>query len=279
MSDLTSAPAATATLSDTPAPGTGRFFWYELMTTDQDAAARFYGEVVGWTAADQGSADPSGQRYLVLSAGKHGVAGLLQLNRTMIEGGARPGWIGYIYVPDTDEAAKRIREAGGAVHMPPQDIPGIGRFAMVADPGGAPFYVMKPLPRDDAPPPAAPNTPGHVSWHELYAADGEEAAFKFYSGQFGWETVSEMDMGPMGKYRIFGFDGVQMGGMMDKPEQVPVPSWAFYFEVDGLEAAIARIQAQGGKVTMGPHQVPGDSWIVQAVDPQGASFALVSERR
>jgi predicted enzyme related to lactoylglutathione lyase len=91
--------------------------------------------------------------------------------------------------------------------------------------------------------------------------------------------MTEMDMGAMGKYRIFGLDGVQMGGMMDKPKEMPMSSWTFYFQVDGLDAAIARIEAQGGKVTHGPDQVPGDSWIVQAEDPQGASFALVSGRR
>jgi hypothetical protein len=49
--------------------------------------------------------------------------------------------------------------------------------------------------------------------------------------------------------------------------------------VDGIDAAVERINANGGKVLMGPHQVPGGSWIVQALDPQGAHFALVSPRR
>ena len=101
-------------------------------------------------------------------------------------------------------------------------------------------------------------------------------AFAFYSGQFGWETMEEMDMGPMGTYRIFGADGVQMGGMMDKPDDMPASAWGFYFNVDGIDAAIERITANGGQVLMGPHEVPGGSWIVQAVDPQGAKFALVS---
>jgi hypothetical protein len=83
--------------------------------------------------------------------------------------------------------------------MGPDDIPNVGRFAMLADPGGAMFYLLTPFPREDVPPPAEPTTPGLVSWHELYSSIGEEAAFAFYSGQFGWETVELMDMGPMGK--------------------------------------------------------------------------------
>jgi predicted enzyme related to lactoylglutathione lyase len=246
------------------------------MTSDQDAAEAFYGAVVGWRMADAGQ---PGMRYTILSAGDRGMGGLMALPADACAAGARPGWLGYIGVPDTDGAAKRIVEAGGSIHRAPENIPNVGRFAVVADPGGAVFQLLTPLPREDAPPAAEATTPGLVSWHELYASIGQEAAFAFYSGQFGWETAELMDMGPMGKYRIFGADGVPMGGMMDKPENVPASAWAFYVNVDGLDAAVKRIEANGGQVLMGPHEVPGGSWIVRAVDPQGAAFALVSTGR
>jgi predicted enzyme related to lactoylglutathione lyase len=70
-----------------------------------------------------------------------------------------------------------------------------------------------------------------------------------------------------------------MGGMMDKPAGVPAPVWNFYVNVDGIDAAVERIQSAGGQVLMGPHEVPGGSWIVQATDPQGAAFALVATTR
>ena len=278
MSDTIAAPATTTEASANDS--TGRFVWYELMTADQEKATRFYGGLVGWTTSIQPGSDLHGAPYLILSAGERRVGGMLRIDEKMIAGGARPGWVGYIGVPDTDAGAKRVAEAGGAIHMTPQDIPGVGRMAMVADPGGAAFYLFTPLPRQEAPPPPAePGTPGHASWHELYAGNGQEAAFAFYSAQFGWEAMDEMDMGPMGKYRIFGVDGVQIGGMMDKPQDMPHASWGFYFQVDGIDAAVERIGALGGKVTMGPETVPGGGWIVQGLDPEGASFALVSERR
>ena len=255
-----------------------KFFWYELMTSDQDGALDFYKAVVGWTAADHENPDMD-FRYTILSAGDRGIGGVMEITEAMRGGGARPGWVGYIHVEDTDAKARSIAEAGGTVLMGPDDIPNVGRFAMVADPGGAPFYVMTPLPRDDAPPPAEPTTPGLFSWHELYSSLGDKAAFDFYSGQFGWETMHEMDMGPMGTYRIFGADGVQMGGMMNKPENIPVSTWGFYVNVDGIDAAVERVKANGGEVLMGPHEVPGGSWIVQGRDPQGANFALVSTAR
>jgi uncharacterized protein len=257
----------------TPKP---TFIWYELMTTDQDAAEAFYRAVVGWNMADAGQ---PGMRYTILSAGDRGMGGLMALPAEAREAGARPGWLGYVHVPDTDAAARRIVAAGGAIHRAPDDIPDVGRFAVVADPGGAVFQLLTPLPREDVPPPLPPMTPGLVSWHELYSSIGQEAAFAFYADQFGWETTELMGMGEMGQYRIFAAGNGPMGGMMDKPADVPASAWAFYVNVDGIDAAVQRIEHNGGQVTMGPHEVPGGSWIVQATDPQGAAFALVSATR
>src|SRR5688572_11586774 len=114
-----------------------KFIWYELMTTDQDAAIDFYTKVVGWSAADHENPEAD-FRYVILSAGERGMGGVFQLTDEMCAGGARPGWVGYIGVADTDSAAARIEEAGGTILMAPGDIPNVGRFAMVADPGGAP---------------------------------------------------------------------------------------------------------------------------------------------
>ena len=255
-----------------------KFFWYELMTSDQDAAIAFYRQVVGWNA-DQVVATPDGQRYTILAAGDRPMGGVLQISEEMRTGGARPGWLGYVHVADTDSAAAGITAAGGTVHMPPTDIPDTGRFALVTDPGGAFFYVMTPLPRSEDPPPGDPTGLGQVSWRELFAGDGQEAAFEFYSGQFGWETLTEMDMGAMGTYRIFGRGGEQMGGMMDKPASMPAPAWNFYVNVDSVDSAAGRVEAGGGRVVMGPMEVPGGSWVIQGVDPQGAAFALVSLKR
>jgi len=256
------------------------FVWYELMTSDAGAAQRFYASLIGWDAADSGLPGPA---YTILRTGGVRVAGLMGLPAEACEAGATPGWIGYVGVDDCDAAAARLCECGGTVHRPPADIPGIGRFAIVADKGGAMFALFTPMPGDrtDAQDgrPFHPNKQGHCGWHELYAADGEASAFPFYARQFGWTESSRMNMGAMGNYRIFAADGVSIGGMMDKPADMPGGAWQFYFNVDGIDAAIDRIKAGGGTVLMGPHLVPGDAWIVQARDPQGAHFALLSQDR
>ena len=257
------------------------FFWYELMTPDRDAARDFYTGVVGWTAAAQSAPDASGGQYVVLSAGNRGIGGILRLNDEMEAGGARPGWVGYIHAGDVDARVELIVAAGGTKLMGPVEIQGAGYLAMVADPGGAAFYVMNPKPTPGMEPSPMPpaGTPGTIGWRELYSSLGDKGAFDFYSAQFGWETMHEMDMGAMGTYRIFGADGEQWGGMMRKPEAMPQSSWGFYVNVDGIDAAVERLTAAGGTVANGPHQVPTGSWIVQAIDPQGAHFALTAPTR
>jgi predicted enzyme related to lactoylglutathione lyase len=97
---------------------------------------------------------------------------------------------------------------------------------------------------------------------------------------FGWILDHDMDAGPMGTYRIFATGGEPVGGMMTKPPQVPMAHWQLYFAIaDGIDAGAARITANGGKIINGPMQVPGGEWIVEAMDPQGATFGLASTKK
>lgn len=255
----------------------GKFGWYELMTNDVKGAAAFYGAVVGWTAQAQGG---GGMDYTVFSAGDYGVAGMMALTPEMIAGGGRPGWLGYIVADDVDATVADLTRAGGKVHKGPQDVPGMLRFAVVADPQGVVFTVFTPDPRMEAPPPPPANTPGHFGWREL-VTDDWQASWSFYAGLFGWKKGMAVDMGPMGTYQTFGAtegDGIgDIGGMMNKPPGVPMPSyWTYYINVEAIGGAIERLTAAGGKVINGPHVVPGGTIIVQAMDPQGAMFSLMS---
>ncbi len=119
--------------------------------------------------------------------------------------------------------------------------------------------------------------PGEVCWNELATTD-HESAFAFYGELFGWQKISDFDMGPVGKYRIYGVGSDQLGGMFTKPKNVPMPpSWLYYFQVPDLAAAIERAKAKGAKVLNGPMEVPGGAHIVQMMDPQGAAFSLHEE--
>jgi len=251
-----------------------QFFWHELMTSDVNAAKKFYSDVVGWKATDSGVA---GQQYTLFNVGDRGIAGMLAITPDMAKNGARPGWLGYVAVDDVDQAAARLKQEGGKVYIEPQEVPGIIRFAMVADPQGATFYIAKGL-IANPPPPLVMGTPGTVGWNELMASDWQ-AAFAFYSKMFGWTKAEAHDMGPMGIYQLFAAGGPPIGGMMTKPAALPVAFWGYYFNVPAIDAGTEKIKAAGGKILNGPIEVPGGQWVVQAMDPQGAAFNLVAPKR
>jgi len=248
----------------------GKFIWYDVMTNDTKAASDFYKAVVGWNAADFPMADGT---YTVFSQGETMVGGSMKIPPDAAAMGAKPCWSGYIAVDDVDADAKRIADAGGKIMRPPTDIPNVGRFAVATDPGGAMFLIFKPG-TEETPAPHAPMAAGFIGWHELYA-DNLDREWDFYAKLFGWTKERSMDMGAMGVYQTFSINGVESGGMMKRPPQVPVSFWNYYLGVDNVTAAMDRITQHGGKVMMGPQEVPGGAWIAQALDPQGAFFSVI----
>ncbi|PYE41413.1 hypothetical protein DFI02_11142 [Rhizobium sp. PP-F2F-G20b] len=257
----------------------GKFIWTELMTTDRAAAAAFYSAVVGWTTVEMAAYD-----YTVLETGRPegdgrvGIAGMMSIPPELLADNVPPNWTAYVSVSDCDATVAKVEALGGTVRRPPEDIPEIGRFAVIADPHGAVLCIMTPLPMDVPPRPVPSTTPGQFGWYELNADDCE-AAFAFYADVFGWTVDHDMDMGDLGIYRIFAHDGQAVGGMMTRLPQMPKAHWATYITVDRLEDAISRLVAGGGSVINGPMEVPGPAYIVNARDPQGAFFSLVASER
>jgi uncharacterized protein len=247
------------------------FVWYELMTTDTAGAEAFYKTVIGWKPEPM-----PGMPYTIMKVGDTGVAGMMTIPEEAAKMGQPPAWVGYIYADDVDAQTESVGKAGGTVHRAPEDIPTVGRFSVVADPQGAVFMLFKPQGEDGTQHPAG--TPGTIGWRELYAKDWK-SAFDFYASQFGWKKDQAIDMGEMGTYQLFTIDDEQSGGMMDKPAEMPVAAWAYYFNVEAIDAAAGRVTQNNGKILNGPMEVPGGSWIVNCVDPQGAMFSLVAPRR
>ncbi len=253
----------------------GQFFWYDIMTPDTQAAARFYGHVVGWGIQ---KADADDKEYSIFTVNGQGVAGLMPIPADAARQGAVPAWMGYVAVDDVDAAAEKLKREGGVVHKGPITIPGIIRFAVVSDPQGAGFLIARGL-SHDVPPPLPLGTAGTIGWRELYAGEWQ-SAFAFYEKMFGWTKAAAHDMGPQGGvYQLFASGADPVGGMMTKPSAIPRPYWGYYFNVPAIDAAADRVKSAGGKVINGPHEVPGPMYIIQCTDPQGAYFALVAPKR
>jgi len=250
----------------------GRFTWYELVTTDLEAAKAFYTKVMGWGARD---ASALGRPYTLFTVGKASVSGLMDLPEDARKMGGKASWIGYVGVDDVDAAAARIKRLGGVVHVPPTEVADISRFSIFADPQTARLALFQWL-RPSQEPPVELGAPGRVGWHELLAADWEKA-LAFYGELFGWQKA-DADIGVMGTYQLFSVGGQTIGGMLTKPSMIPSPFWLYYFNVADIDAAAQRVRAGGGEILDGPLELPGGSMVVQCTDPQGAIFALEGRR-
>lgn len=119
-------------------PSEGVFVWDELGTSDPDAAAAFYSEVLGWTAA---APDMELGGYRIFARGEDQVAGFMKPPEDMP---APPHWQVYIGTDDVDKTTARAKELGATVIVEPMDIPNdIGRFSVLQDPAGAVFGLYK----------------------------------------------------------------------------------------------------------------------------------------
>ncbi|PWL18415.1 glyoxalase/bleomycin resistance/extradiol dioxygenase family protein [Falsochrobactrum shanghaiense] len=253
--------------------------WYELGTGNLAGACDFYAKIFGWQIMDSGM---EGFEYRLARSEGDMVAGMM--SNAAQEGNPPPHWLIYFAVDDCDKSVAAIKAAGGKIFREPADIPGTGRFAVVADPQGAAFGLLQPdMSRmSDADRTRAEagegafnqQKAGHGNWNELMSSD-PDAGFDFYAGLFGWTKGEAMPMGEMGVYQLFRHKGTDIGGMMGLGD-APVPAWLPYFGVDGaVSGVVETIGSAGGKVHYGPIEVPGPAFIAVAQDPQGAWFAVV----
>lgn len=250
----------------------GTPIWYELLTVDPDASKAFYDDVIGWTI----DAKPKGDLdyRMITTAGDENVGGVMRLSPAMMADGAKPTWLFYIGVDDVDATVTKITAAGGSVQMPAFDMPDVGRLAMVADPQGVPFYVMRGA--VDQPSTAWERTGlGKCNWNELITTD-QAAGNAFYAEVFGWTYPDKMTMpGEMGDYVFVAVGEEQIGATMTVNEHQPQPGWLFYFRAPDIDEAAAKVTAGGGTVHAGPMEVPGGDRIIVASDPEGVAFGVV----
>ena len=251
-------------------PTPGIFCWFELGTSDADAAKKFYGELFGWTPNDT----PAGPDmiYTILRRGEKDVGALYKLTAEHKAKGVPPHWLSYILVTSADESAAKATELGGRVTMGPFDVGDMGRMAVIEDPTKAIFALWQPtsssakLLRDE---------PYTLCWNELATGDATKAV-EFYTKLFGWTTKLN-DMGSM-IYTEFINDGKAIGGMLQiTPEMGDevVPHWLGYIAVEDCDVTAKKAAALGADIKMTPTDIPNVGRFAIMNDPQGAGFAII----
>ena len=244
----------------------GQFVWYELMTSDADAAKRFYAPITSW------GTQPFDQSYTMWTTGGAPFGGLQQLGPKEREQGIPPNWMPYVESSNVAETVRLASSLGARIIEGPRDIPGAGTFAVIQDPQRAVFGVYDPKGQsegwDGAP------VVGRFSWHELMT-DDHGKAFEFYKRLFGWDKTGEMEMGPGNSYLMYGKGQQPYGGIYRRPAEMTgtPPSWLCYINVKDVQKAVATAKKNGAVVRQLPMDVPGGVIAVLS-DPQGAAFAV-----
>jgi len=232
----------------------GLITWHELITSDVEAATRFYTELLG---LELETADMGDFQYPMLQKDGRTHAGFVP---KPAEAQAPSHWYPYVQADDVDAAVERAKELGAQVYMGPAEVSERLRFAVLGDPHHASFGVMT---WSEEPP------TGVFAWDELYAED-VEAAKSFYGGVFGWTTSPA----PFEGYRFFDAGETHIAGLMKKTDELPHSAWGTYFSTGDVDASTARAQELGATVMVPPTPLADVGRFAVLADPTGAAFGL-----
>jgi predicted enzyme related to lactoylglutathione lyase len=241
----------------------GRVVWHDLVTQDLEGAKKFYGSLFGWTFKDY---ETERAKYSLASLDGRPVAGILRPAKTDINNSQ---WLPYFSVDDVDATAKAATAAGARVQVEPLDIKGRGRAALLVDPEGAPFAVLR-LTGGDPEPRAEPALNGWL-WIDLWTRDAEKAQ-SFYGKLFGFDLKSFAAVSK--SYRVWEREGRHFGGIIPIPVPDVSPNWLPLLRVASAPDTVSKAEQLGGRVILAPRaDIRGGSAGIIA-DPSGGAVAV-----
>lgn len=248
-------------------PFINRPVWFDLSTSDLEAAKRLYSELFGWSFMDSGP--PLGHYTMAYTPAGRAAAAIAP---------KMPGqehmptvWTVYFGTADMKESVRRITTLGGSIMVPPMHIPESGHMAIAVDPDGAVFGLWQ---ADPFPGAGVESEHGAMCWCEVNSRHAEGNA-KFYSQVFDLESHAiDMDGTPYitlhdGEPAVCG-----VMQMASEGDDMP-PNWMPYFFVDDLAKANATWTKHGGRLVAGPIASPYGT-IMTVEDAQGAYCCYMS---
>ena len=257
-----SAPAASSRGPNEP----GKFVWHTLTSENLEASKTFYAALLGWQYSDT---TVLGKKYTVARLGKQPVAGLRGPDPEL--GKTASHWLSYMSAADVDATVTKARTAGAKVLAGPVDVGSLGRAAVLADPQGAPFGLVR-LSAGDPADPAQP-LENAFFWNE-YLTHDMDATLAFYNGLFPYEvTTSKSEENAAYVVLKSGRARAGVFRVPDSQSQVP-PNWLPYVRVADPAAMAARVAGLGGKVLLEPNPKHRKGSLAIVADPAGAVVAL-----
>jgi predicted enzyme related to lactoylglutathione lyase len=245
-------------LSDSGIEHPGKIVWHDLVTPDPSRAKAFYGALLGWTF------EQLSDGYWLARNDGIAVAGIAALNSS--QGLAH--WLAHMSVPDVDAATDLARSEGGEILLKPFELPGRGRVAVIRDPQGAAFALLRT--RGGDPVDGEPLLNGWL-WNEIWTRAPDQGV-PFYRTLTGLRSDRRQVDGI--DYRYLAEGESPRFGLIDKPGPELANTWVSYIRVDDARVAAATVPALGGKVLLAPRQGLRDSTVTIISDPNGAGLVL-----
>jgi len=262
------APAASSPTLPTSGRRVGEFVWQDLMTDDAEKSRQFYEQLFGWTFE---RTDRLGRPYFIARAGSAAVAGMAQIERRRPDEPVAQ-WISYLSVSNVDSVVSRLTAAGGRVLVQPTDILA-SRAAIVVDPQGAPFGLVRLGPNLNPPLGGPSALVGSFLWRDCFAKD-VELARTFYSNLAGLAATQQQRPDSLVQYILTRSGPGPVAGVVPIGERPIRPNWLPYVRVNDPAAVAARAEQLGGRVIVRPSPEIRKGSVAVIVDPSGAAIAL-----
>ena len=260
-------PIPPITTSSTGVWDPGQFVWADLLTDDVAAASEFYAAVFGWrfeTTDDD--------EYVQATHNGEPVAGIAyhvnpdQEAREVL-------WLVSVSVDDVDSAVIAAVDAGGKLLEAARDVPGRGRFAVIADNEGAPLVMLK---ADGGDPAMRRTVDNEWIWAELWATNPDGSA-QFYESALQFKAHKVSDPGG-DDYIVLVRNGKPKAGIVKLPWNDVQPNWLPYLRVADVADSIERIRSAGGDLLVEPSNEYDEGRVAIVSDPTGGVFAIQARR-
>jgi len=244
---------------------TGKFVWFDLFTRDLPQARRFYEGLMGWSFHET----PGGEgRVMTIEREGVPIGNAVEVERTKIQD--KPSrWLSYMSVMDVDQTILRIEQNQGSVYMAARDLPDRGRVAVVLDPEGAPFALVRSATGD---PPDNGFDRNDFYAAELWARE-RDAAIGFYEAVAGYD-LELADLGDGRTYHLLVENGTPRAGVVQIPWEDVKPNWVPYIAVEDVDAVASRVESLGGRLLIEPDPNIREGKVAIIADPTGAVFAV-----
>jgi hypothetical protein len=242
----------------------GKFVWYDLLTDKVPEVKKFYSELFGWEYEGE---DQENAPYTLIKYKGRAIGGIIysDLKKEVNES----QWISYLSVLDVDRAFEFTGTKGGQQYRKPWDLVDRGRVAVVSDPQGALFVLVRSSGGDPA-----DAQPGFNEWlwTELLTND-PQAAVAFYDELVGFEHETT-EITENHKYYVLKKDTRPRAGVVKNPWETVTPNWLPYIRVEDPAILVERVASLGGKVILAPSEDIRNGSVALIADPSGAAVAL-----